>query len=103
MGRIKGCRKKKIKLSNTPYFTKAPTLRDTHNTVWVLHRLLKSPHRLFKGTIARSVRSHGPAMQAWYYIQRWTIESTNGHQTNHYVSLTSPCFMALHTSLSTSN
>ena len=62
--------KKKLKVSNTPYLTKALALRDTHNTVWAPRRLLKRPHPLFKGTIARSVRSHGPAMQAWYRALR---------------------------------
>ena len=57
-------------MSNTPYLTKGPALRDTHNTVWAPRRLLKHPHPLFKGTIARSVRSHGPAMQAWYRALR---------------------------------
>ena len=72
-GCARGCRKrkkKKLKVSNTPYLTKGPALRDTHNTVWAPRRLLKRPHPLFKGTIARSVRSHGPAMQAWYRALR---------------------------------
>ena len=62
--------KKKLEVSNTPYLTEGPALRDTHNIVCAPRRLLKRPHPLFKGTIARSVQSHGPAMQAWYRALR---------------------------------
>ena len=39
-------KKKKLKVSNTPYLTKGPALRDTHNTMWAPHQLLKCPHPL---------------------------------------------------------
>ena len=91
-GHTRGCHKKKRKVSNTPYLTKAPALRDTHNTP----TSVVQGYNCEKCAVTRA--SNAGLVPR---IERlWSLQMDFNSTTVH--SIIVPCFMALHTSLSTS-